>query len=242
MIRRIFFSPKEGGGGGPYLRAMTGRHGISHPIAIALLAMLGILLFGATTLSAQRTVRMARVTLVDSQEVSGRVLVDTPDSLVIVTNDDERVAVPREQVQTAYFYRYRGRYLTEQYWSFGLTYGDPGLLNVVVARNVAHEWQFRTSFGYLGDRFGLEFGGLYRFADTGPFGHSILFGAGHAFREESSIVGGAATFVGQEWTYFHIGYNLRVVGLDLNASFSSGSGDYENPRFLYQVGYVHAFE
>ena len=185
---------------------------------------------------------MSRVVTTDGAEVAGRVVKDTPDSLVILTNEDIRVALPRAEVKQAHFYRFRGEYLTEQYWSAGLTYGDPGLLNVVIARNVAHEWQFRTSFGYLGERFGLDFSGQYLFADTGPLSHSILFGAGHSFREEPVLNNGVTVIEGQEWTYFQIGYNLRILGIDLTGAFTSGSGDFENPRFLYSVGYVHAFE
>lgn len=205
---------------------------------VPLLLLLGIPEQG----SAQPTVRVVRV-IVDSGEGDyGVIIRETDDSIVIRNELGIDIGYRRSDIRSIHVYRYRGKYLAEQYWSAGLTWGLPGLPNLVVARNIAHEWQFRTLFGYLGDRFLAEFGGLYRIADTGPLAHSILFGFGHSSIETTELRGGVAELFDREWTYFQIAYNLNVAGIDLTGGFSAGQGGYENPRYLFQIGYVHAFD
>ena len=192
--------------------------------------------------SAQPTVRVVRV-IVDSGEGDyGVIIRETDDSIVIRNELGIDIGYRRSDIRSIHIYRYRGEYLAEQYWSAGVTWGRPGLPNIVVARNIAHEWQFRTLFGYLGDRLLVEFGGLYRVADTGPLAHNLLFSFGHSSIETTALVSGLAEPVDRDWTYFQIAWNLNLAGVDLTGGFSAGQGGYDNPRYLFQIGYVHAFD
>lgn len=190
---------------------------------------------------AQETVRVIRVITLDSVEVHGVIVRETDDSVVIRTELGIDVGFHRSEIAKLHVYRYRGEYLKETYWSLGATYGGPGLANLVIARNVAHEWQFRTVFGYVGSQVGLEFAGLYRFLDLGPSAHNILFGFGHSTIEEEGSGGADSLTISKEWTYFQFGYNVNIWGLDMSGTLSAGEGAFENPRYMFQVGFVYSF-
>lgn len=208
-----------------------------------LLLGIAILLCAATDeASSQPTVRVVRIIVDSGTAVHGVIVRETDDSIVIRDELGIVIGFDRQEIRNIHLYRYRGRYLTEQFWSLGATWGPPGLPNLVVARNIAHEWQFRTLFGYLGDRLAVDFGALYRFAETGPAAHSLVISFGHSSIEEPALIAGVAEVVDREWTYMQIGYNLNLLGLDLTGGFSAGEGGYENPRYLFQLGYVHAFD
>ncbi len=192
-------------------------------------------------LAAQATVRVIRVVTTSGEEVTGVIVRETDDSVVVRTDLGIDVGFSRTEIRSMHVYRYRGKYLDESFWSLGLTWGGPGLPYLVIARNIAHEWQFRTSFGYLGKGVGLEFGGLYRFLDLGPSAHNLIFGVGHATVDEKMIVGLDEELVARDWTYFQFGYNLNIWGVDLTGALSAGDGDYKNPRYLFQAGFVYSF-
>lgn len=124
---------------------------------------------------------------------------------------------------------------------FGITFGTPSGLNLVVATHIG-KIMIKGSGLYLGDiAKGLQFEIGYKLSEFARTYHAInLVGGYSSLQSKEQTIFGEQT-VQKKWTYVGIVYNLNTNGFYLQPGLSIGTGDFTNPQFMFQIGYVYQF-
>lgn len=197
----------------------------------SLCALLFLCISGAT-LAAQTT----RIVTHDDEEYVGALVSESADTIVIRSASGVVAIVPRQSVRQVDYAYDEQRDLARGYWSFGGAIGTPGIINIVVGRQLNRIFGVRVAAGYARDLFdledvyaGVELDLLIRFAGNRKIDHNAVIGIG------------ALDFDAEEWVFAQAGYNLHAYGFHLFGGISIGEGAYDSPQPMVQVGYVHRF-
>lgn len=126
---------------------------------------------------------------------------------------------------------------------FGVTFGTPAALNLVIAKHF-DKLMLKASGFYLGNvakGLQIEFG--YKLSEFARTYHaiSLVGGLSELRAKQVSIFGGGESYVQQNWNYVGIAYNLNTNGFYLQTGLSVGEGDFDNPQFMLQIGYVYQY-
>lgn len=157
---------------------------------------------------------------------------ESADTVIIRSEAGVTVAMPRSSIRLIDYAPGSHDEKGEGFWMFGLTYGTPGKVNLVIGRHFTRSVGLRVSAGTWEDVAGMAFDGVFRLASTGPVDHMVIAGMGTMEIEEGF----------DEWTYFQGGYNVNIHGFNAFLALSAGWGTFDSPQPTFQIGYVHRFD
>lgn len=120
----------------------------------------------------------------------------------------------------------------------GVTMGAPSGLSVLGGCSFA-DFGLRVSGGSWGKNWNGVQGDLsYSFVRSSPLTLSISVIAGQ-FQNKTYDTQQGGQYVQQK--YYGLGYDMSMAGLFLQAGLATGPGEYSNPQFTFQFGYLWEF-
>lgn len=151
------------------------------------------------------------------------------DGQTIRFNQNEGGAISREEIK-------KPKKTIFSYPVIGVTLGTPAGLNCMT--------------GYFFERIGLTVSGMF-FGPSVLYGvqGSVLFMFKHSARTIHGIsASGGYSYIGAiendpeaKWAYGCLSYVFNYRGFHLEAGLAAGKGDFSNPQFYGQIGYLHRF-
>ena len=171
----------------------------------------------------------------EGQEIEADDFQENDTELILKMSNGERKSVPKSTIKRLMHYRLREKILDE-YPILGVTLGTPGILNL----NAGYFFSkigVQVSGSYLGSAYGFQAAFAWKLYDSRSFMHALSGGAGFS----SITVDRDLKKETHKWTYGVLSYNLNWYGFFLELGIGVGAGDYSNPQFLGQIGYVYRF-
>lgn len=175
------------------------------------------------------------VTTQNNEEIEAVDFEELPSELKLRMQSGEIRTIAKASIKKVSYYFEEPRALSS-YPILGGTFGSPGILNLNLGY-VHKKYGISLSGSYLGTVYGLQANISKVLHDTRTFMHAIFVGAGYLSLTTKEQGGQIA----HRFTYGAFGYHLNWWGFFLELGLGFGSGDYTNPQFLGQIGYVHRF-
>lgn len=211
-------------------------------IAVKNCVVLVIVLLFVTANNCFSLLESDEIHLKNSSKIVGKIVkFDVDDEVTIRTDSGSELTCKMSDVDKIEFKsaHFKNKKTSSE---LGVTFGTPSLGNIVAGYHL-NNLMFKASGLYLGDRRGiqLEFG--YKFSEYARTYHAF------------SIVGGLQSFeffencmplterkyVEKNWKYVGIVYNMNSNGFYIQPGICIGEGDFSNPNYLIQIGYVYQF-
>lgn len=120
--------------------------------------------------------------------------------------------------------------LANESTTFGVSLGSPALANFVIKSDKLG-LPLQLSGGYWGDKVsGIEAGySFYQNKDS--FLNSVQVITGYSETEQTK-------FDKHSWTYVGVSTTLKKGGFFIEPGLTIGSGEYSNPQFMLQIGWL----
>jgi len=184
------------------------------------------------------------VTSHDGIVVRGKIIVRGVDSLKVMTKEGRMVSLANLQIhsieeenQSAIGaprpFNEKARIHTD-HPIFGLSILSPAGINLIVGYRMGL-FGARLTGMHFGKHYGAQFDLLANLDESGDFIHDLYVGIGMA---DNVDFDGGFHWVYHEWRYTAIGYNVSWKGIYANGALSFGSGDYDTPQLIVQLGFV----
>lgn len=125
-----------------------------------------------------------------------------------------------------------------KYLEFGATLGYPSAVNL----NLSY-WFSNFGIGlsglyiYLAD--GIQINTSYCIENNLIFRHGFTIFAGISNIRKDKF--GSTQLQNFHWEYYGLAYEFNYNGFYSELGISMGSGNYKNPNFIFQFGYIHRF-
>lgn len=171
----------------------------------------------------------------NNEEIEALDFEELPSELKLRMPNGETRIVAKVGIKKVSYYLEQPKVLPS-YGVLGVTIGSPGILNLNLGY-FHQKYGISVTGAYLGSTYGFQTNVSRVLHDTRNFMHSLFVGAGvlSLTSEEQT------SRVTRRFTYGAFGYHLNWWGFFLELGLGFGSGDYTNPQFLGQIGYVHRF-
>lgn len=135
-------------------------------------------------------------------------------------------------------------------YCLGVVAGSPINVNLTTGLYF-NNYSARLSGGvWIYDRYGAQLDLTYVFLSADPIQHQVAFISAYAHNQKYAgnnffyIIyhGGVEEGDYINSFYFGIAYNFLWKGLFIQTGSAWGTGNFEKPRFIMQLGYIHYFD
>ena len=183
------------------------------------------------------------VHLKDSTIIKGKIIETIPNKSITIKSFDGKIQtfdydqILKIQRDESFYNNCRD----SSYSELGICYGTPAVFNLAIGPWYG-PFGVRFSGMYLGSSYGIQMNLNYKISDSPNFLHSIGVAVGKSFIEGEEIAyfpfDDNFTYM-KEWQYIGLVYNLNLSGFFLEGGLSIGEGDYTNPKFIFQIGFIY---
>jgi hypothetical protein len=181
--------------------------------------------------------------LKSGSKIVGKIIkYDAANEVEIQSSDSIRFVFKMDLVEKIEFMVDKDQGYKSTMTEFGGTFGTPAVINLVFGKHF-DKYMVKASGMYLGSTakgIQLELGlKLSEFKNTY---HAISLVGGYSYiKNKQTSLYGYEQYQVSEWMYGGIVYNLNTNGFYLQPGLSIGSGSYNNPQIMIQIGYVYQF-